>query len=301
MFTIELVGDNRPFITRVSLLRINMTDLTNSDQIDVVRPRTKNFTIACCVVLMQLSVFGPTFASDHEITESTDEYATIQDANVEPTSGEGDLATDDVAYLTQLGLLRGHLAVGLELYRGAMPKMAETHMKHPDAELYADLVPTFKSRGCRAFAGELTELARVVSARNSLEVVTSKYELLGAAIRRCELTAENENPAVVVQVTMNLLRNALFEYEIGVVDGAIANVHEFQDAWGFTQVAEIYARSNAFQSNAESRLIAQRIQRLVGSLELLWPSLNPTSIDDPQVPLLLEQLRSYTNSTAQIR
>ena len=278
-----------------------MPDLIGSERVEVVRRKVKKVTIGFCSILMQLSVISPTFASDHEIVESTDEYSTIQDANAEPMSGEGDLATDDVAFLTQLGLLRGHLKVGLELYRRAMPKMAETHMKHPDAELYADLVPAFKSRGCHAFAGELTELARVVSERNSLEVVDSNYELLGAAIRRCELTAENENPEVVVQVTMNLLRNALFEYEIGVVDGAIANVHEFQDAWGFTQVAENYARSNAFQSNAESLLIAQRIQRLVGSLELLWPSLNPTTIDDPQVALLLAQLRAYTNSAAQTR
>ena len=301
MFTIERVGDNRPKISDVSLLRIKMKDLMYSERIDVLRRRTINVTTGCCVVLMQLSVFGPTFASEHEITESTDEYSSIQDANAESTSGEGDLATDDVEYLTQLGLLRGHLTVGLELYRRSLPKMAETHMKHPDAELYADLVPAFKSRGCRAFAGELTDLARVVSERSSLEDVASKYELLGAAIHRCELMAQNENPEVVAQVTMNLLRDALSEYEIGVADGAIENVHEFQDAWGFTQVAENYARSNAFQTDAENRLIAQRIQRLVGSLESLWPSLNPTSIDDPEVPRLLDQLRSYLNPAAQLR
>ena len=33
------------------------------------------------------------------------------------TTAEAELATDDVGYLTQLGLIRGHLAVGYALYQ----------------------------------------------------------------------------------------------------------------------------------------------------------------------------------------
>lgn len=206
------------------------------------------------------------------------------------------LSTDDVAYLTQLGLLRGHLMVGFELYRNSLPEMSETHMKHPNEELYADLIPAFESRGCAGFANELTELARVVSDRETIEVVTSNYEVLSASIARCEAVADRENRTVAMNVVLNLLANALLEYEIGVVDGTINNVHEYQDAWGFTKVAGEYLRLPTFTNDDEGRLIFKRLQGLITSLEPLWPSLNPTSIDDPTVASLLRRLRVYTSN-----
>ena len=212
------------------------------------------------------------------------------------TAKQTELASDDVAYLTQLGLLRGHLRVGYELYQLSQPEMAETHMKHPSEELYADLIPAFNRRGCDGFAGELSELARVVSARESSEVVTSRYESLATSIGRCEAVAEREDRFVVSRVVSNLLANALLEYEIGVVDGAINNAHEYQDAWGFTQVASVYARLPVFLSDDEGRLVTRRMQLLITSLDPLWPSLNPTRIDDPNASTLLDRLRTYTEN-----
>src|SRR6187399_1890325 len=52
--------------------------------------------------------------------------------------GEGarsaDAGVDNVAYLTHLSLIRGHLEVGMELYRQGEHKAAEPHMKHPIEE-----------------------------------------------------------------------------------------------------------------------------------------------------------------------
>jgi hypothetical protein len=42
-----------------------------------------------------------------------------------------------VAYLTHLGLVRGHLGVGVDLYREGAQDAAQTHMKHPGDELYS--------------------------------------------------------------------------------------------------------------------------------------------------------------------
>ena len=209
---------------------------------------------------------------------------------------EVDLITNDVAYLTQLGLLRGHLMVGFELYQRALPDLSQTHMKHPNEELYADLIPAFESRGCEGFADELSELARAVSALDPNETITSRYESLANSIDRCEAVAERDDRGVVTQVVVNLLAHALIEYEIGVVDGVINNVHEYQDAWGFTRVANAYASRPLFQTDDAGRRIAHRMQRLITSLDPLWPSLNPTRIDNPKVSSLLNHLRTYTRT-----
>ena len=201
---------------------------------------------------------------------------------VEGKGGQGEgaatagtaLATDDVGYLTQLGLIRGHLAVGYALYQRELPLLSETHMKHPQDEIYASVVPAFEARGCEGFANDLTALTEAVAARAAQEEVAAIYEGLTANITSCEQSANTGDPAVLAKVIENLLRTAGVEYQIGVIDGAIDNLHEYQDAWGFTQVANAWALSAAFADSASATAVAAQLQDIIASLEALWPSLN---------------------------
>ena len=196
-------------------------------------------------------------------------------------AGEGaaidgaDLTTDDVGYLTQLGLIRGHLAVAHALYRSELPLLSATHMKHPQEEIYASVVPAFNARGCDGFANDLESLTAAVTARAAQEEVAATYEELTANIARCEQSASTDDPAVVAKVIENLLRTAGVEYRIGVIDGVIDNLHEYQDAWGFTQVAHAWARSAAFADSASAAAVAAQLQDIIAGLAGLWPSLNP--------------------------
>jgi len=202
---------------------------------------------------------------------------------VEGAGGEGkgaatadaDPATDDVGYLTQLGLIRGHLWVGYALYQRELPLLSETHMKHPQEEIYASMVPAFNARGCDGFANDLESLTAAVTARAAQEEVAAIYEGLTASIARCEQSASTNDPAVLAKVIENLLRTAGVEYQIGVIDGVIDNLHEYQDAWGFTQVANAWARSAAFADSASAAAVAAQLQDIIAGLEGLWPSLNP--------------------------
>ena len=202
---------------------------------------------------------------------------------VEGAGGEGkgaatadaDLTTDDVGYLTQLGLIRGHLWVGYALYQRELPLLSETHMKHPQEEIYASMVPAFNARGCDGFANDLESLTAAVTARAAQEEVAAIYEGLTANIARCEQSASTDDPAVLAKVIENLLRTAGVEYQIGVIDGVIDNLHEYQDAWGFTQVANAWARSAAFADSASAAAVAAQLQDIIAGLEGLWPSLNP--------------------------
>lgn len=186
-----------------------------------------------------------------------------------------DLASDDPAYLTQLGLIRGHLAVGYALYQQDLPELAETHMKHPKAEIYTSIEPAFAVRGCDGFADGLTALTAAVSERQSKEAVAGAFESISNGIAACEAAASTDDPAVIAKVIEGLLRTAGVEYQIGVIDGAIDNLHEYQDAWGFTQVAGAWARSSAFASDPAATAVAGQLQALIDGLDDLWPSLNP--------------------------
>lgn len=196
-----------------------------------------------------------------------------------PAMGKGgddaDPAVDDVVYLTQLGLIRGHLHVGYSLYDSDLPDLAATHMKHPREEIYRHLQPAFGARGCGGFADGLMALTTAVVDRAEKSAVADTYENLMADIRACEEKAMLSDPNIAVRVVQKLLRTASHEYLIGVIDGEIDNLHEYQDAWGFVQIAKDYAGLPALAGSAEAIAAAGRIQDLLDSLDGLWPSLAP--------------------------
>ena len=102
------------------------------------------------IILNTLFLYGCSDKSDHMDShhKGDEKLAKVYDS--------------DQMYLTQLGLMRGHLYVGIELYKNGFLENAKMHMKHPKSELYADIVPTFEAKGSSGFAGELEALALAV-------------------------------------------------------------------------------------------------------------------------------------------
>lgn len=195
-------------------------------------------------------------------------------------------AADDVAYLTQIGLMRGHLWVGHQLQQNGLHNMALTHMKHPKAELYSTLVTPFEARGVEGFSDELSTLADAVAQKTPQARLDATYDELKAAIARSEQGANTQSPKIIGEVIVALLRTAGEEYAIGVVDGKINNLHEYQDALGFTTIADRWARSPAFANPAAATAAAARIQTILSELAPMWPGLNPDGV----VPFQAAQL-----------
>lgn len=188
--------------------------------------------------------------------------------------GPADLKADDAAYLIRLGLIRGHLLAGYELYRAGHADMARTHMKHPRDELYAGLVPAICHHGGEAFDTELSALSEKVEAGAGQAEVDAAYEALVAAIREAESAADASLKSELLGVT-GLLRTAGEEYAIGVRDGQLVNAHEYQDAYGFTRIAGMRLEELDDDQRAESPQTVARAEGLVTELSDLWPSLVP--------------------------
>lgn len=149
---------------------------------------------------------------------------------------------DDVAYLTQLGLMRGHLHVGVGLYDMGEHAEAATHMKHPESELYAELVPGMERRGAAGFADELAALATAVENGEDNAQVQQLYTRLEQSIREAEAAAADLDTSETGDVIAGLLSHVAEEYEIAVSsEGRMQNVHEYQDSLGFVYVARGYA------------------------------------------------------------
>jgi len=247
--------------------------------------RTKLWAgLSAATLVGATSLVGCTTESEVDSTTPAVESSAAE-AKVMPTitiagDGEGEgvvatesnLATDDIAYLTQLGLMRGHLHVGYQLYQAGHLSHAKTHMKHPESELYADIAPAFAARNVAGFATELKALATAVEQDLGKAVVTLAYDKLAFAIANSVAVVKQTSqlPAEQLKLVMQLLRVAGEEYAIAVVNGKMENAHEYQDAYGFTQIAKVVIAN--MDDNIEAKQAAHGI---VEALNPLWPSLIP--------------------------
>lgn len=196
----------------------------------------------------------------------------------EGEGGEGganiDLAKDNAAYLAQLGLIRGHLWVGYKLYQEGHIDMAKTHMKHPEDELYAGMEPVFKARQVDGFAKELQILADAVNGEKGDAAVKKAYQALQNQIAKSERIEEKSARDVLISISL-MVRTAADEYAIGVKNGDVVNVHEYQDAYGFTEIAiERLDAINSEQQQLAAKDIENTRQWLL-ELRNLWPTVDP--------------------------
>ena len=181
---------------------------------------------------------------------------------------------EDTRHLLQLGLMRGHLLVGHALFALDEHAAAQTHSKHPTDELYAGVAESFEARGVAGFAAELEAHAAAVASRDEAAVLGA-YETLLAAIASTEEVVD-ASPSLAGAVVVGLLREAAREYGIGVVDGQLENAHEYQDAYGFTQVALALAlRQHAEAPPSGDREVFRQVVREIQALQDLWPALMP--------------------------
>ena len=195
----------------------------------------------------------------------------------EGEGGEGgniDLAKDNAAYLAQLGLIRGHLWVGYKLYQEGHIDMAKTHMKHPEDELYAGIEPVFKARQVDGFAKELQILADAVNGEKGDAAVKKAYQALQNQIAKSERIEDKSARDVLISISL-MIRTAADEYAIGVKNGDVVNVHEYQDAYGFTEIAiERLDSINSEQQQLAAKDIENTRQWLL-ELRDLWPTVDP--------------------------
>ncbi len=201
--------------------------------------------------------------------------------------GEGggavDLGTDDIAFVTRLELIRGHLWVGMELFRAGHLEQARTHMKHPKDELYAALKPAFKARGLEPFDSALTDLATAVENDAGAGKVEDAYAALEDELARTR-GATPLAPHERLQVVARLVRTAGEEYAIGVNEqGKVINAHEYQDALGFVTVAESMLESIETGGKEEVAETVAQVKKLIEPLHAAWSGvMPPESVDfDP--------------------
>lgn len=244
------------------------------------------------------TLIASTGCSDEEPKQSVDEP--VASTATAPTSaaeggegGEGgeagassnaNVAEDNALYRTYLGLMRGHLHVGLQLYRDGAQEAAATHMKHPKDELYMKLLPGVEARGAEGFADELSALTNTVESGQPVADADTAYQDVLTAITNAEAAAGEADTAVLGQVILQLVKTAAEEYDIAVEDGQLINAHEYQDAMGFVKVASDL--NQQLRENGANDELVQLIDEQLTVVQPAWPALIPPQQLDTDPSLL---------------
>lgn len=171
-------------------------------------------------------------------------------------------ATDKPSYLAALVAVRGHIQAGLSLFIAGDQTLAAAHMRHPQAEVLTSLAPAFAAYGSNGIDGELEALAKAVESGESEIDVRAKFE---AADRAIEAAAARSNPTVRDQLLgyAKALVAAGGEFDLAVDEGAIVNLHEYQDAYGFAQtVANGLSRIESASQDEEAAILLARAEAM---------------------------------------
>ena len=198
----------------------------------------------------------------------------------------------DNEYLTNLNLMKGHLWVGIELYKAKHIENAKRHMKHPKSELYGDIIPTFEAKGTAGFAAELEGLALSVENEESISTIENNYQNLFDAIDNNQQFVADVNKSIDGKITLvvSLLEIAAEEYAVGIIEGEVKNKFEYQDALGFTEVAKNILKNIQTDDMSEKDRLAKVIN-IIDSLSILWPQLVPTGNIDGDSKSILDAVK----------
>lgn len=184
------------------------------------------------------------------------------------SSGDADYR---VHYFADLGLVEGHMRVGVELQKRGAHAAALTHMKHPADELYEDLKMHFEDVGVPGFADELEAVAKAVEANADATEIDARMSALLAAIAASH--GGSMTSAETARTIVELVRTAAEEYVAGIKDGKVTDPHEYQDAWGFVETAKAYLAAVPADEREEHAGPLGEIDAELGKLSAAWPDL----------------------------
>lgn len=189
----------------------------------------------------------------------------------------GPVDTDEELKLA-LYQMRGHLFAAHSLYEDGHKQEAVAHFYHPTAEVYPSVEQTLERRDVPQFADEINALGKLAATGADLGQVHKAHQNVLQRIRAASesVAAEKRNtPEFVVPVLVDLLQVAAHEYDVAVQDGKFVNVVEYQDAFGFANVAQQELNALAPKLKQKNAQAYQELQTQLKALMQALPSVAP--------------------------
>jgi hypothetical protein len=202
--------------------------------------RLLSLCLLCCVSLSFLGCGKQTAQQSppNKGSETISESIEVKD--------EHDMHT--LALPLRLAFMTGHVKAGMALYRAGELQMAAPHLLHPVSETHKKEREGIDKIG---FNGSLFE--QVSAALEAKQLATDIEPLLVEAEANLAMVAQRAG-GDTVEIIEFLLATTVDEYTIAINNGVITDLGEYQDAFGFVQVA--IAQSASLPSPLNNEVMA---------------------------------------------
>jgi hypothetical protein len=219
--------------------------------------------------LLLIVIFPTTIALAEEKTNITNSYSV--------PSSSVPLNKTNVDFATNIEFIKGHLSAAISNKQIGNNELTQTHSFHPISEIYTlirDQLSSVDNKLNNTLINSLNNLTSIVSTSTSDEFIdsaSSVKNLLDNAV--IKVIPENEIADIKFNMStlINLLKTAEAEYDIGIENGTITNIAEYQDAQGFVSSAnELFNKT----INNVNQTMANNFTDIKDSLEQLNTSMS---------------------------
>ncbi|MEL6787557.1 MAG: hypothetical protein AAFO76_09140, partial [Cyanobacteria bacterium J06607_15] len=145
-------------------------------------------------------------------------------------------------------------------------------------ELYSDIETVLPERGAEDFKPTLVQLNELIqSAPESPEVETLLDESLASIDSAIAVIPESQinSPEFVLDVMVEMLKNAAAKYDAAIANNQIVEVVEYQDSKGIVDYAEQLYQTVATQKSQADPQAHQVITDSLAELKTAVPSVEP--------------------------
>ncbi len=178
---------------------------------------------------------------------------------------------EDIAFITQLSLIEGHVVVGMQLYQDGEAEMGLSHVQHPVNEIYEAMRPALAKMGLPGFEADIDRLDQAMQARLPNDQIKVAKAALFARVH--QLRKQHSDTAKTIASTSAIMQIVAGEYASGVHDGKVIEDYEYQDSWGFKQVAQQMIAALPAADRAAHAADINAIETAMASLDVFWVDL----------------------------
>ncbi len=184
-----------------------------------------------------------------------------------------------VNHIVALAKMEGHLRVSLPLWEAGNYDLATTHSIHPVAELFSLVEADLKAKQADApLRDALNAYSALAAQAGDAGKVKAAHQAALDAIHAAEQALAgplmNDN-SFQGEVIRGLLQGVEEEYGEAVQEGKVAEIVEYQDALGFSQVAHARYQMMADAVKATHAHQHEEIEDYFGKLEKALPDVTP--------------------------
>ena len=203
----------------------------------------------------------------------------------EPSNAVSSTPANELPRPLRLAFMAGHVRAGMALYRAGELEMAAPHLLHPVSETHQA-----EREGLEGLGFDRSLYVRVSRALEAnLPAVKIENLLVETETNLALVTSRAAGDHLTI--IEFLLQTIIDEYCLSINDGKLTDFGEYQDAYGFSQVAIEHARALPVSQGGD---LLDALQQLA----LLWPT-GPIPMDSPTpvavlvdaVNTLLERLK----------